>query len=121
MAIENITSGEIKAKVLRYPGPLVLDFYGESCPPCRTLEPRLERVAGRYEGRLPVYRLDAERDLTLAESLGVTSLPTVLVFRDGEEVERLDGLIREDDLADAFDRAAAPCLDLIVTARCSLR
>jgi thioredoxin 1 len=106
MAIKTITSGEIEPKVLRDPGPLALDFYGESCPPCRALEPRLERIAGRYEGRLPVYRVDAERDLPVAESFGVTTLPTVLVFRDGKEVERLDGLIREDDLADAFDRAA---------------
>jgi thioredoxin 1 len=91
--------------VLRNPGSLALDFYGESCPPCRTLEPRLERIAEQYEGRLPVYRVDAERDLPVAESFGVSSLPTVLVFRDGEEVEPLDGLIREEDLANAFDRA----------------
>lgn len=62
-------------------------------------------MAGEYAGRLAVYRLDAERDLSLAESLGVTSLPTVLVFRGGEDIERLDGLIREDDLRAAFDRA----------------
>jgi thioredoxin 1 len=105
MAIEMITSGEIEPNVLRNPGPLALDFYGDSCPPCRTLEPRLERIAERYEGRLPVYRVDAERNLPVAESFGVSSLPTVLIFRDGEEVERLDGLIREENLAAAFDRA----------------
>lgn len=52
-----------------------------------------------------MYRLDAERDLSLAERLGVTGLPTVLVFKDGEEVERLDSLIREKDLRSAFERA----------------
>lgn len=106
MAIETITSGEIEPKVLRNPGPVALDFYGDSCPPCHALEPRLERVAGRYEGRLSVYRVDVERDLSVAESFGVTSLPTVLVLRDGEEIDRLDGLIKEADLTAAFDRAA---------------
>lgn len=103
--VGTITSGEVQSKVLDSKGPVALDFYGESCPPCRALEPRLERVAGRYAGRLPVYRVDAERDLSVAESFGVTSLPTVLVLRDGEEIDRLDGLIREDALVAAFDRA----------------
>jgi thioredoxin 1 len=103
-SIETITSGEIQPKVLEAPGPVAVDFYQESCPPCRVLEPRLERVAGRYEDRLPVYRVDVDRDLPVAESFGVMSLPTVLVLKGGEEVERLDGLIKEDDITAAFDR-----------------
>ena len=97
--IETLESGDLQSKVLEAQGPAALDFYGKSCPPCRSLEPRLERVAKQYESRVPVYRVDAERDLTVAESFGVTSLPTVLDLRDGREVERLDGLIREEDLA----------------------
>jgi thioredoxin 1 len=103
-SVETITSGEVQAKALKASGPVALDFYQESCPPCHVLEPRLERVAERYEGRLPVYRVDVDRDLPVAESFGVMSLPTVLVLRDGQEVERLDGLIREKDLEAAFDR-----------------
>ncbi len=103
--IEPITSGEIESRVLRAPGPVALDFYQESCPPCHVLEPRLERVAERYKDRLPVYRVDIDRGMAVAESFGVMSLPTVLVLKDGEEVERLDGLIREKDLIATFDRA----------------
>lgn len=103
--INTITGGEVQSRVLDSTGPVALDFYGESCPPCHALEPRLERVAGRYGGRLPIYRVDAERDLSVAESFGVTSLPTVLLLRDGKEADRLDGLIREEDLVAAFDRA----------------
>jgi thioredoxin 1 len=102
--IEVLTSGEIQPKVLEEPGPVALDFYQRSCPPCRVLEPRLERVAERYKDRLPVYRVDVDRDLPVAESFGVMSLPTVLVLKGGQEVERLDGLIREEDLKAAFDR-----------------
>lgn len=103
--IDTLTSAEIQPTVLETPGPVALDFYGESCPPCHALEPRLARLAEEYADRLPIYRLDAERGFSMAESLGVTSLPTVLVFRDGREVERLEGLIRENDLAEAFERA----------------
>lgn len=103
--IENITSGEIQSKVLDASGPAALDFYQESCPPCHVLEPRLEKVARRYEGLLSVYRVDVDRDLPVAESFEVMSIPTVLILKDDEEVERLDGLIREKDLRSAFERA----------------
>lgn len=103
--IEPIASGEIEPRVLRAPGPVALDFYQESCPPCHVLEPRLESVAEQYGGRLPVYRVDLDRDMQVAESFGVMSIPTVLILKDGREIERLDGLIKENDLDAAFDRA----------------
>jgi thioredoxin 1 len=103
-SIETITSGEVQSKVLEAPGPVALDFYQESCPPCHILEPRLERVAEEYKDRLPVYRVDIDHDMPVAESFGVMSIPTVLVFKSGEEIERLDGLIREKDLEATFDR-----------------
>ena len=105
--IENISSDEIPSRVLDAPGPVALDFYQESCPPCHVLEPRLEKVAVRYEGPSPVYRVDIDRDPPVAESFGVMSIPTVLVLGNGEEMERLDGLIREKDLEAAFDQATA--------------
>lgn len=103
--IESITSGEIESRVLRAPGPVALDFYQESCPPCRVLEPRLESVAERYGGRLPIYRVDLDRDMPVSESFAVMSIPTVLILKDGREIERLDGLIKEKDLEAAFNRA----------------
>jgi thioredoxin 2 len=65
----------------------------------------LERLAQQYVGRLPVYRVDIERDMAVAERFGVQSIPTVLIVREGKEVERLDGLITDDDLKEAFERA----------------
>jgi thioredoxin 1 len=103
-SVETLTSVDIQPKVLGVPGPVALDFYQESCPPCHVLEPRLEKVAERYKDRLPIYQVDVDRDMPVAERFGVMSLPTVLILRDGREVERLDGLIREKDLEAAFDR-----------------
>ncbi len=64
-------------------------------------------MAQQYEGRLRVYRIDIDRDMPVAERFVVKSIPTVLVFRDGREVARLDGLITDHALTAAFDRAAA--------------
>ncbi len=83
----------------------MLDFYQASCPPCRVLEPRLEYIAGQYAGRVPVYRVDIDRDMAVAERFKVMSIPTLLILRNGREVERLDGLITEAGLLAAFERA----------------
>lgn len=84
----------------------MLDFFQTSCAPCRTLEPRLERYAERYKDRVPVYRVDLDRDMKVAERFAVKSIPTLLVFHAGKELNRLDGLITDEDLTAAFDDAA---------------
>ena len=104
-SIETLTSDKLEAQALHTTQPLALDFYQASCAPCRTLEPRLERVAQQFAGRLPVYRVDIERDMAVTERFGVRSIPTVLILREGKEIERLDGLITDDDLKAAFERA----------------
>lgn len=105
MTIRSVTGKDLDV-ILRDARPVVLDFYQASCPPCRALEPRLERVATEHGDRVPVYRVDIDRDLPIAERFRVMSLPTVLVIQDGTEIERLDGLITEAHLRGAFERAA---------------
>lgn len=104
--IQLLSTGELTAKALQARGPVVLDFYQATCPPCRALEPRLERIAGDYAGRVAVYRVDVDQDPTAVERFRVNSLPTVLVLRDGREAERLDGLVTEEQLREAFERVA---------------
>ena len=104
--IKNITAAEIETKVLKAPGVVALDFYQASCPPCRALEPRLEKIARQYVDRLPIYRVDIDRDMPIAERFAVKSIPTILLVRAGTEVARLDGLITDRDVTTAFDRAA---------------
>jgi thioredoxin 1 len=102
--IKPLAGSELESRVLQAEGPVALDFYQESCAPCHALTPRIERVAGQFEGRLPVYRVDVDQDMPIAERFRVMSLPTVLIVDGGKELERLDGLIKEDDLQAAFDR-----------------
>lgn len=103
--IQSLDTGELASKVLQARGPVVLDFYQATCPPCRALEPVLERVARDFAGRVAVYRVDIDRDPTVAERFGIDSLPTVLMVRDGREADRLDGLVTESQLRDTFGRA----------------
>jgi len=104
--IVTVPGDELDDRVQRAAGPVVLAFYQASCAPCRALEPRLERMAATYSGRVAVYRIDIDRDLPVAEHFGVMSIPTLLVVHGGQAIERLDGLIREQDLTAHFQRLA---------------
>jgi len=86
-------------------GLVLLDFWQASCAPCRALEPRLERFAANHPGRFTGYRIDVDTDTDTVAKYGVMSIPTILLLRDGQEIDRLDGLIRDQDLEDAL-RAA---------------
>lgn len=86
---------------------MLLDFYRATCPPCRMLEPRLEAFAARHREFLRVYRVNLDRNDTTAGEFGVMSLPTLVLLRDGREVARLDGLIREEDLEAMLERPEA--------------
>ena len=105
--MESISSNEIDAKVRRARGAVVLDFYQASCAPCRALDPILKRVALQYAGKVPIYRVDIDRDLDVAKGFNVMSLPTILVIKDGRELIRLDGLIKEQDVRGALETASA--------------
>lgn len=104
MAITPLPIDQVESLVLKAPGVVALDFYQATCPPCRALEPRLQCVAIEYQGRIPVYRVDIDRDLSLAQRFNVRSIPTVLLARAGKEIARLDGYITAADLKTAFDQ-----------------
>ncbi len=69
-SIQDVGLPEIESAVRLAQGPMALDFYQASCPPCRVLEPRLKRVAQEYAGRVAVYRIDVDRNLPVAERFG---------------------------------------------------
>src|SRR4051794_25540380 len=87
-----INAAEYEVEVLGSPVPVLLDVYGEHCPPCRQLAPVIEKLAAHYEGRVKVLKIEVGANRELAGSLAVASVPTVLAFQDGREVSRLVGL-----------------------------
>jgi thioredoxin 1 len=85
---------------------VLLDFWQASCAPCRALEPRLEKLAQRRPGEFTGYRVDVDADPDTPAEFGVRSIPTLVLLRDGHEITRLDGLIRDADLDRALDDTA---------------
>src|SRR3984957_844344 len=87
-----INAAENQTAVVGSSVSVLLDIYGEHCPPCRQLAPTIDRLATHYEGRAKVLKLESGANRELAGDLAVSAVPTVVAFRDGKEVGRLVGL-----------------------------
>ncbi len=93
--VREIIAAEYNAEVVGSSVPVLLDIYGEHCPPCRQLAPTIDKLAAQYQGRAKVLKVESGANPELAGSLAVSAVPTVVAFRDGKEVGRLVGLRSE--------------------------
>jgi thioredoxin 1 len=102
-----------QAEVLGVEGPVLVDFWASWCPPCRKLAPLVDELAREYAGRVTIGKLDVDGHPEVAARYGITSIPSLLVFRDGQVVaQRIGALPREelcrwlDELTPAVTTAA---------------
>lgn len=78
---------------------VLVDFYAEWCGPCRAQAPVLKAFAERYEGRVKVAKLDVDQAPSVAQRLGIMSVPTLVAFREGKETARRTGVQSSEGLA----------------------
>ena len=71
--------------------PVLVDFSASWCQPCKALAPTIDKVAGDYEGKLDVYKVDIDNAQETASSFGIMRVPTCIFFRDGKEIDRFTG------------------------------
>jgi len=88
---EVISSADFKSKVLEAQGPVLVDFFATWCGPCRMVAPVLEEIAAEKAGEVAVYKVDIDRSPDIATGFGVMSVPTLMVFKDGQVVKRAVG------------------------------
>ena len=89
--IEHFKTAEFDAAVNAAPLALV-DFWADWCGPCRMLAPLVDQLAGDYDGKVLVGKVNVDEEPELARRFGVMSIPTVVVLKNGQEVERLVGV-----------------------------
>jgi len=90
-----VTDADWDARVLGGEVPVLVDFWAPWCAPCRKVEPMVRELAARYAGRLTVARLNVDDEPRSAGRYDVLSLPTLILFRHGEPVERIAGGVKE--------------------------
>jgi thioredoxin 1 len=98
-----VTDASFAADVLASPLPVLVDFWAPWCPPCRVIEPILNELATEYAGRLTIAKLNADDHQRSVARLGVQGLPTLVIFKEGREVERLLGARSKRQYQERFD------------------
>ena len=93
-----ITDDTFDTEVLKSNKPVLVDFWAEWCGPCKAIEPILEEIAGEFVGKLVVARLDTEANLDQVMNHGVMGLPTLILFKQGQPVERVTGTVTKEKL-----------------------
>lgn len=102
-----VTTAEFDAKVLQSDTPVLVDFWAEWCGPCKAIAPHVEALAQEYAGKVKVFKVDVDQDPDLAVRYGVMNIPTLLLFKGGEVVDRMVGAEPKQKIAAMLDRALA--------------
>ncbi|WP_251198480.1 thioredoxin [Anaerotardibacter muris] len=99
---EQLTEEQFQTKVLGASEPVMVDFFATWCGPCKMLAPVLEEVASEVAGKASVYKVDIDREIELAQAYNVQSVPTLIVFKDGQPVQQMVGVQPKQVLVNAL-------------------
>jgi thioredoxin 1 len=103
-----VTSEQFEAQVVQSPVPVLVDFWAVWCGPCRAVAPSVEQLAVEYAGRLKVVKVDVDENMEVSVRYGVQSIPTLLLFKDGQPVERLVGAYPKPAILSRIQKHLAP-------------
>jgi thioredoxin 1 len=105
--IKEITDQNFEDEVAKSNQPVLLDFWAEWCMPCRMLAPTIDKLATEYAGRVKIGKIDTDANRDVSIKFGISAIPTVILFKNGEIVQRFVGLRQEKDFKAALDNALA--------------
>jgi len=105
MGVPEFDDKNFDSEVLQASGPVLVDFWAPWCGPCRQIAPVIEQLAGENEGAIKVGKLNVDDAPNSAQSYGVSSIPTLMIFKGGEVVERFVGVQPKSRLQEAINAA----------------
>ncbi|MBO6301341.1 MAG: thiol reductase thioredoxin [Ruminiclostridium sp.] len=101
---ERITAADFGSKVLSAREPVLVEFYSDSCVPCKMLSPVLSQLESELDGKLGIYKVNAGYEPGLVEQYDVQASPTLIFFSEGREISRLRGMTKKEALMTEYER-----------------
>lgn len=101
-----VSAADFEKEVLQSDLPVVVDFWAEWCGPCKQIAPSVEQLAAEFEGRVKVRKFDVDSDQDIAVKHGIMSIPALIVFKGGKEVDRMVGAGPKDKIKAFIERHA---------------
>ena len=99
-----LTSANFEAEVTKSDLPVLVDFWAPWCGPCRMVGPIVDALAVKYAGRVKVGKVNVDEAGDIAGKFGIRSIPTLIIFKGGQQVDAVVGAVPEADLAARLDR-----------------
>jgi thioredoxin 1 len=99
----HVGQADFESKVVNADKPALVDFWAPWCFPCRMIAPTIEELAGDYENKVIVAKVNTDEHGEVAQSYGIQGIPTMIFFKDGQEVDRVTGAVPKQALAEKLD------------------
>ncbi len=103
--LQEFTDANFETDVLKSSEPVLVDFWAPWCGPCRMLGPTIEKLASEFAGKVKVGKVNTDENQQTAAGYGITSIPTVMLFKDGEMVDKVVGARPKDHFVKMLEGA----------------
>lgn len=105
--VTEVNDADFEQQVLKSETPVLVDFWATWCGPCRALAPVVDQVAGEYEGKIKVMKMDVDRNNATPGRYGIRGIPALLIFKDGKVAEQIVGYVPKETIDKTIGKVLA--------------